>query len=175
MREGLSAGDRLPGEADCGAPDARVAGAVRAVARISRVLERGAGGLSLAHYRVLAAVAEGHERASRVAELLALGRPAVSASVEALCSKGLLTRAGAAGDQRAVQLSVTPLGLEVLRAADAAMSATLEALATATGHPDKVLDALYILGGALDKAPAYSTGRSSQPAPEVTSPVRNAT
>ena len=37
------------------------------LARASRILERATGELSLAHYRVLAAVASGEERASRLA------------------------------------------------------------------------------------------------------------
>jgi len=157
----LVAGDLPVGPGGAGAPYARLARAVRAVARLSRALERSAGGLSLAHYRVLAAVAEGHERASRVAERLALGRPAVSASVEALCTKGLLSRTGDVDDQRAVQLSVTPAGLRVLREADEAMSAKLGELVAATGHAAAVLDALCLIGESLDEATAQPTGRPS--------------
>jgi DNA-binding MarR family transcriptional regulator len=58
--------------------------AVRALARATRVLERASGELSLAHYRVLAAIASGDERASRVANRLAIGKPTVSVAVEAL-------------------------------------------------------------------------------------------
>ena len=75
--------------------------AVRAVARLARVLERASGDLSMAHYRVLAAVADGDERASRVAARLALGKPTISASVDALCRRGLLTREDVVHDQRA--------------------------------------------------------------------------
>ena len=47
------------------------------------------GSLGLAHYRFLALVAGGDERASRLAERLALGKPAVSAAVGALVAQGL--------------------------------------------------------------------------------------
>lgn len=84
--------------------------AVRALARLARALERSSGDLNLAHYRVLAAVADGDERASRVAERLALGKPTVSAAVESLCKRGLLAREVADDDRRAATLSPTPAG-----------------------------------------------------------------
>src|ERR1700728_2063445 len=73
--------------------------AVRALARATRILERGSGELSLAHYRVLSAIASGDERASRVAKRLAIGKPTVSAAVEALAQRGLLVRSAVDGDQ----------------------------------------------------------------------------
>src|SRR6059058_1194066 len=66
--------------------------AVRVLARLSRLMERASGDLSLAHYRVLSAVADGDQRATRLAERLALGKPTISASVDALCRRGLLAR-----------------------------------------------------------------------------------
>ena len=117
-------------------------------------MERASGGLSLAHYRVLSAIAAGDERASRVAVRLALGKPTVSASVEALCSRGLLVRSGIAGDQRAVQLSLTEAGAETLERAQLAMTSHLEALAARAGRRDDVIDALVALGRAIDQAAA---------------------
>ena len=107
--------------------------AVRAVARLSRILERACGDLSMAHYRVLAAVSDGDERASRVARRLALGKPAISASVEALCRRGLLTRADAA-DQRAVTLRLTRSGHAALRTAETAMRERLDAVLAHTAR-----------------------------------------
>ena len=126
--------------------------AVRVLARLSRVLERGTGELSLAHYRVLAAVADGHERASRVATRLALGKPTISASVDALCRRGLLVR-DAAEDQRAATLRVTPAGSAVLAEVDTALVARLDAILAEL--PDQssardALTALAALGPALD-------------------------
>src|ERR1700754_3304482 len=84
--------------------------AVRALARLARALERSSGDLNLAHYRVLSAVAEGDERASRVADRWARGKPTVSAAVESLTKRGLLSREDAAEDRRAATLSLTPAG-----------------------------------------------------------------
>ena len=117
-------------------------------------MERASGGLSLAHFRVLSAVAAGDERASRVAARLALGKPTVSASVEALCSRGLLVRSGVAGDQRAVQLTLTQAGRQLLEEAEEAMTSSLEGLATRTGRRDDLIGSLVALGAAIDKAVA---------------------
>jgi DNA-binding MarR family transcriptional regulator len=117
-------------------------------------MERASGGLSLAHYRVLSAVAAGDERASRVAARLALGKPTVSASVEALCSRGLLVRSSVADDQRAIQLSITEAGTELLEGAQLAMASELEVLAARTGRRDEVIEALMALGSAIEQAAA---------------------
>lgn len=61
--------------------------AARALARASSVLERASSELSLGHYRVLSAVASGHERASQVAAKLALGLPR-SAPRSSPCARG---------------------------------------------------------------------------------------
>jgi DNA-binding MarR family transcriptional regulator len=124
--------------------------AVRALVRLARLLERASPELSLAHYRVLAAVEDGDERASRVARRLALGKPAVSSSVEALCRRGLLTREDVAGDQRAIALRLTPSGRQVLVAAEAAMQVHFAAVLDRTRAPKAVLASLAELGTALD-------------------------
>ena len=97
--------------------------AARTVIRLSRMFERAFTDLSLAHYRVLAAVAAGDRQASRVAARLALAKPTISASVEALCQRGLLVREQVSGDQRTVALRVTPAGERVLADTEAAMLA----------------------------------------------------
>jgi DNA-binding MarR family transcriptional regulator len=125
--------------------------AVRAVARLSRVLERACPDLSLPHYRVLAAVADGDERASRVAARLALGKPTVSASVEALCRRGLLTREDVAHDQRAVTLRLTPAGETALREAEEAMTSRLAAILERTPRGADVTAALVRLATGLDR------------------------
>jgi len=134
--------------------DPRTVEAVEALTRASKALERACGGLSLAHYRVMSAVAAGDERASRVAARLALGKPAVSASVEALCARGLLVRSGVAGDQRAVQLSITEAGRGFLGDARLAMTSVLEDIAARTGCRDELISALLALGSAIEQAAA---------------------
>ena|SRR5579875_2407061 len=125
--------------------------AVRALARMSRLLERSCGDLSLAHYRVLSAVADGDERASLVARRLALGKPTISASVDALCARGLLVREEVAHDQRATALRLTGAGEAVLRDAEAAMTARLDAVLARTPRAAETRAALVRLGVGLDK------------------------
>jgi DNA-binding MarR family transcriptional regulator len=127
--------------------------AVRAVARMSRVLERACTercDLSMAHYRVLAAVSDGDERASRVAARLALGKPAISASVEALCRRGLLAREESAGDQRVVTLRLTPAGRAALLQAEQAMTERLRAVLAHTSEGPEVMASLERLATGLD-------------------------
>jgi DNA-binding MarR family transcriptional regulator len=124
--------------------------AVRVMARLSRFVERGTGELSLAHYRVLAAVAEGDERASRVAARLTLGKPTISASVEALCRRGLLTRDQASDDQRAATLTLTAAGKTALAEVEDGLVTRMGALLDRTSDPGAVMTALAQLGVGLD-------------------------
>ena len=117
---------------------------------MTRVLERACGDLSMAHYRVLSAVADGDERASRVARRLALGKPTISASVEALCRRGFLTREDVSDDQRAVTLRLTPAGESALHTVEAAMSERLAAVLAQTVRPAETAAALCRLGAGID-------------------------
>jgi DNA-binding MarR family transcriptional regulator len=134
--------------------------AVRALARASRLLERATGELSLSHYRVLAAVASGEERASRMAARLALGRPAISAAVDSLCQRGLLTRVEVEGDARAIALALTPHGREVLVQAETEMVRRIEELAARTPDPVRLLESLAWLGPAIDQV--HAAGRAAR-------------
>jgi len=125
--------------------------AIRALARASSVLERSSTELNLAHYRVLSAVASGQERASHVAARLALGRPAVSAAVESLCRRGLLSRYEVEGDQRAAGLRVTDEGERLLARVEAEMRDRLRDLCRRTPDGDALLESLVWLGRALDE------------------------
>ena len=124
--------------------------AVRALARATRVLERASGELSLAHYRVLAAIASGDERASRVANRLAIGKPTVSAAVEALAQRGLLVRSAVDGDQRVAVLHLTPEGQALLARVEAEMIRRLDELCGRTPDPDRLMESLVWLGAAID-------------------------
>jgi DNA-binding MarR family transcriptional regulator len=129
---------------------ARTAAAVSGLARASRILERASDELSLAHFRVLSAVADGDQRASRVARRLALGKPAVSAAVDALCTRGLMARAEVSDDQRAAALSVTAEGATVLERVETAMIGRLEELSAHAPDRERLLDALATLGEAIE-------------------------
>jgi DNA-binding MarR family transcriptional regulator len=131
--------------------DAEAIEAVRGLIRVARVMERRAGELGLVHYRVLAAVAAGEERASRVATRLAVGKPAVSAAVAALCARGWLERSERADDQRVAQLALTAQGRAALDEVEGHMASALTGLAARTGRPREVVADLAALGGALDE------------------------
>jgi DNA-binding MarR family transcriptional regulator len=124
--------------------------AVRALARATRVLERASGELSLAHYRVLAAIASGDERASRVANRLAIGKPTVSAAVEALAQRGLLLRSAVDGDQRVAVLHLTPEGQALLARVEAEMIRRIDELCARTPDPEQLMESLVWLGAAID-------------------------
>lgn len=153
--------------------------AVLAVARLARVLERASDGLGLSHYRILAMVAAGDERASRVAERLALGKPAVSAAVDALVSRGLLSRTEVAGDQRAIRLRLTAAGRATLGHAETSMAASLGEVLRSTPDPPATLQALASLDGALEqhlarRRPAGTGEDASSARPTPQSPLRPA-
>ena len=124
--------------------------AVRALARATRVLERASGELSLAHYRVLAAIASGDERASRVANRLAIGKPTVSAAVEALAQRGFLLRSAVDGDQRVAVLHLTTEGQAVLARVEAEMIRRIDELCARTPDPGRLMESLVWLGAAID-------------------------
>jgi DNA-binding MarR family transcriptional regulator len=118
------------------------------------VLERASGELNLAHYRVLSAIASGHQRASHVAVRLALGKPAVSAAVDSLVQRGLVTRTGVTTDQRAAALSLTDDGAAVLERAESEMVDRVTRICARTPDEAQVLTSLASLGAALDAAAA---------------------
>ncbi|CUU60647.1 DNA-binding transcriptional regulator, MarR family [Parafrankia irregularis] len=124
---------------------------VRTVTRLSRVLERSLDGLSLAQYRVLAQIAAGDERASRIAHRLALGKPAVSAAVESLRQRGLLSRGSVDEDRRAVALALTDEGRAVFDAAERAMATRLQEIIARTADPDGAVAVLRQLGAAVEE------------------------
>jgi DNA-binding MarR family transcriptional regulator len=116
------------------------------------MLERSSTELNLAHYRVLSAIASGDERASRVARRLALGKPTISAAVDALTRRGLLARGDVESDQRAAALSLTPAGIDLLERVEADLVERLTELSNRTPDGRRLLDALGWLGDAMDAA-----------------------
>jgi MarR family transcriptional regulator for hemolysin len=125
---------------------------VRTLARIARVLERSCGGLTLPQYRLLAMIADGSERATHLAGRLALAKPSVSAMVDALVERGLVTRAAVDGDRRAVRLQLTAAGDRARRTAEATMQEQLEPLLDRCDDRRLVERALAQLADALDAA-----------------------
>ena len=111
---------------------------------------------------MLSAVASGHERASQVAAKLALGRPAVSAAVESLCARGLLTRSEVDEDHRAITLRLTGEGSELLGRVEGEMRERIRDLCRRTPDGDRLLEALVWLGRAIDERRAESLARRSR-------------
>src|SRR5581483_5476577 len=128
--------------------------AVRALARASSVLERASSELSLARYRVLAAISSGSAMASRMADRLALGKPAVEAAVDSLERRWLLERLAVEGDQRAATLRLTPAGERLLAEVEGEMTARLDDLCRRV--PDRAR-----LGEAIDARMAERQGQCS--------------
>jgi DNA-binding MarR family transcriptional regulator len=133
--------------------------AVRTLARLARLLERSSGGLTLAQYRVLAAVDDGGERATHLAHALALAKPTVTAAVDGLVERGLLEREPVPGDRRSLRIGLTPAGRETLREAEAAMARRLREVVDMAGGGRDTLDALGTLAPALDALRAAAMGK----------------
>jgi DNA-binding MarR family transcriptional regulator len=125
--------------------------AVRTLARLSRLLERSAGELSLPQFRVLAMVDDGGERASWLADRLALARPTVTSLVDALVEKGYLTRSADTGDRRVTKICLTQRGRRALATAEAAMGERLHDVLSHTEDSAAVVWAINELGPALDR------------------------
>ena len=103
-------------------------GAARSLVVVARRLERACQTLSLAQFRVLSLVAGGDERASRLAERLAVAKPTVTAVVDGLVERGYVAREAVEGDRRSIRLRVTDDGQQAMRAAEDAMAEALDGL-----------------------------------------------
>jgi DNA-binding MarR family transcriptional regulator len=132
-------------------PDAALHQAVDAVARLARMLERSAAPLSLADFRVLSAIEQGEDRASRLAQRLAVGKPAISATVDSLAKRGLVERTKVAGDQRATALALTAEGAAQFAAAKERLAERVRAVTALTREPGGSIRALAELGDAIER------------------------
>jgi DNA-binding MarR family transcriptional regulator len=109
--------------------------AVRTLTRLARVLETSCDGLSLPQYRVLARIAAGQDRASRLSAHLGVAKPTITAAVDALVAAGHLTRTVDPEDRRVIGLALTPAGIAALARAEAAMAERLAPLVALTDDP----------------------------------------
>src|SRR6266567_4066803 len=119
------------------------------MALLARTLERACADLTLAQYRVLAMVAGGDARASRLAERLAVAKPTVTAVVDGLVDRGFLLREAVPGDRRSASIVVTDQGQARLAAAEDAMSARLEHLLGAVSDRHAFVRALAEIDAAM--------------------------
>lgn len=113
-------------------PDA--IGASRTIARLSRVIERCCtqAGLNLAQYRLLVFVNDAPQRAGALADRDAASGPSLTARVDALEAKGLVTRSRAADDRRGIELTLTEAGVVALGSIEACVQGHFDALFPAT-------------------------------------------
>jgi DNA-binding MarR family transcriptional regulator len=135
-------------------PSAELIDGVRALSRLSRIVERASDELSPADYRVMSAIASGEARASRLANRLLLGKPTISSSVESLSKRGLIVKSSVEGDNRAVALTLSDEGAELFGRMEARMTRQLELLAERTPDPARVLQSLSWLGAVIEDSMA---------------------
>lgn len=135
---------------------------VRTIARLARLIERADTDLSLPQYRVLAMVAAGDERATRLADRLNLAKPTITAMVESLVERGLIRREQVEGDRRAVGLRITPTGEAALEVAEAAMIARIAPMLDRLDEADReiVLGAIELVQDSLDAGVALANPRT---------------
>src|SRR5438105_1642647 len=108
---------------------------VRTLTRLARMLERGAGDLSLPQFRVLALIDEGGERASQLADRLAVAKPTITAVVDGLVERGYLKRTADCEDRRATKITLTAAGKKALYDAEHAMHTRLYDVLAHTDDP----------------------------------------
>ena len=128
--------------------------AVRTLVRLSRLLDRGAGELSLAQFRALVVIDEGGERASWLADRLALAKPTVTSIVDGLVERGYVTRTADAGDRRVTRIALTQKGRRALNQAEIAMGERLQEVLAQTQDSASVVWAINELGPAIDRVRA---------------------
>jgi long-chain acyl-CoA synthetase len=125
---------------------------VRTLTRLARMLERGAGDLTLPQFRVLALVEEGGGRASQLADRLAVAKPTITAVVDGLVERGYLKRSADSDDRRATKITLTAAGKRALYGAEHAMHARLHEILALAHDPAAIERALEDLAHAVDRA-----------------------
>jgi DNA-binding MarR family transcriptional regulator len=148
----------------------RLAGAVRAVAILSRHFERQCLeiGLSLPQYRLLLFVRRGPQRAAELAAQAAVRRPTLTALVDGLEKEGLLVRRSVEGDRRGIRLELTAKGSEMLDRAEAHLCDLLDRMLK-HGDGQRVLGGLEELLVVLDRFYRAQESPPSTPTSESSS------
>jgi DNA-binding MarR family transcriptional regulator len=131
-------------------PRSSLEDAIQVLVRVGRILDQTPTPLPLAHYRVLALVASGERRASRLASRLPVAKPTITSAVDALATAGLLVRRRDDIDGRVVSLSVTESGRMVLHATTEALVEKLQPFFAAVSDPKALIHLLVEVGEAID-------------------------
>ncbi|MGV8965607.1 MAG: MarR family winged helix-turn-helix transcriptional regulator [Cellulomonas sp.] len=124
--------------------------AVRGLIRVARLVEAAAGDLSIADFRVLSIIARGEDSPSQVATRLLLSKPTISSTLDSLRKRGLIERSTVPDDARAVTLSLSEEGADLLERAERRMSRQLELLCAHTPDADQIVASLATLEGAVE-------------------------
>jgi DNA-binding MarR family transcriptional regulator len=134
------------------------------VLRLFRALERVDTDLTPQQYRILKLAGAGGERSARLAERLAVAKPTLTATADALVAAGYARRETEPGDRRVVRLCLTDAGHSALARADAVYGQWLDELLAETSEPDQVLHALDVLNQAMDVRRARRSVAAAGPA-----------
>jgi DNA-binding MarR family transcriptional regulator len=124
-------------------------GALLAVLRITRVLERIDAGISPQQYRMLKLIGLGGERSARLADRLAVAKPTLTATADSLVAAGLACREAEPGDRRVVRLHLTQAGRAAVQQADAAYASWFGSLLDHTGRREQIVADLLKLDDAM--------------------------
>jgi DNA-binding MarR family transcriptional regulator len=138
-------------ESQGAADEQRAAQTVMILLRLFRSLERVDTDLTPQQYRILKLAGAGGERSARLAELLAVAKPTLTATADGLVAAGYARRDAEPGDRRVVRLCLTAAGHEAVDRADAAYTRWLDQLLAHAAQPDEVLHALDVLRQAMDE------------------------
>ena len=125
-------------------------GAVRTLARLSRLLEASDAGITLPQYRMLATLNEGGFRAARLADRLAIRKPTATALADGLVAAGYAERESEDGDRRIVRLLITDAGRVALAHAEDEYRERLRPLFDELRDEKRFLADLRAIGAALD-------------------------
>ena len=112
--------------------------AARGAALLAKRVEVALGDVDLTppQYRLLSLLEDGSATATYAAERLAVSPPSVTAIVDGLVTRSMVTRENVEGDRRRVHLQLTDEGLAALASGDATIAEELDRVATIGGQPD---------------------------------------
>jgi DNA-binding MarR family transcriptional regulator len=155
----MTAGNTASARGDAAPPD----GLAEGIARLRRALRRGArvadpgNPLAVAQLELLSALAE-HPgaRPGQLARLLHMRPNTVTTIVNTLTARGMVSRATAEGDRRAVELTATPAGQQAVHVWQATNAAVLHLALSTLPAPQRralaaAVPALAALASAVDR------------------------
>jgi DNA-binding MarR family transcriptional regulator len=114
-------------------------------------MERVDAGLTPQQFRMLKLIGAGGERSARLAERLAVAKPTLTSTADALVAAGLLWREPESTDRRVVKLRLTEAGQAALDHANQVYGDWLAELLAVAGEPERLLDDLGRVDQAIDQ------------------------